>query len=749
MKPHHVSPSEQTYLHQDFNSRHPEAHYFGTPREQYYPMRSAPTPHGGYEHDYRSPFPRQSEHYDPRSHRGEHYESYSPAALSLSPTRFKRTDGVLERDCPPHLRPAFPRRYEQEQHPSHFYREDDSTTTPMLNQHIVRPRPKVDQDPDSKQRDLSIRLSRSHDSGISAGVSAGASAGAEKGISKDKSKDQDLNDAMLLANFTSMARSETKKSPKPSATAKAQSNTNQRTASNDADAKLTNKRVKTPSPTNVNMDDYKSVTPSLSSKFVSEMLRKEVVTEVNVSTELKNQPTQVSFEESTSNAGPNLASPIKKTASFSSPIKKTPSFSPPINKTASFSSPVDKTASRDQDEGRLRLRHPLSTESAFLFSSPESLKLDRDVHKPRSDSVAERDYPRRRPVDRSLYEMGQFERRPRHYADESLSLRSSAHHPQEPFHPPVRRPPAGSYYEEDHTRMARREEYRPPYFEHEERFHRPAGHRMPPYYQPPPLPSRREHDPYYHHRPPLPYHSGGAPPPHYHDRRDAHGDRGDYHPNFKHYWPPAGDKDFRPPASYEERQPEPYNPSGKIILRRKCAWKNYPELEKFLIANRGEYLRHSAMNYTQEQKQYNNDLTERLLEVANKHNYEFDPNDFNFVSIRDRIRCYYKSYVQNCKKRGITVTCKDKEGKKAKLSDESQPKDDDTTGSAPKEINAAESRPIEKETLQAGSCGTSPEKAAPVLGNEEETISPRRDESDEKPTANVDVKATPKLDVIV
>jgi len=93
----------------------------------------------------------------------------------------------------------------------------------------------------------------------------------------------------------------------------------------------------------------------------------------------------------------------------------------------------------------------------------------------------------------------------------------------------------------------------------------------------------------------------------------------------------------------------------KTILRRKCAWKNYPELEAFLIANREEYLRHSAMNYTVQQKQYNNRLTERLLEVAANHNYVFDENDFNFVAVRDRIRCYYKSYVQSSKKRGIIV----------------------------------------------------------------------------------------------
>ena len=93
----------------------------------------------------------------------------------------------------------------------------------------------------------------------------------------------------------------------------------------------------------------------------------------------------------------------------------------------------------------------------------------------------------------------------------------------------------------------------------------------------------------------------------------------------------------------------------KTILRKKFSWKHYPELERFLIGNRDEYLKHSNMNYTAEQKQYNNWLTERLLEVAAEHHYAFDPEEFNFVAIRDRIRCYYKSYVQTARKRGVNL----------------------------------------------------------------------------------------------
>lgn len=33
----------------------------------------------------------------------------------------------------------------------------------------------------------------------------------------------------------------------------------------------------------------------------------------------------------------------------------------------------------------------------------------------------------------------------------------------------------------------------------------------------------------------------------------------------------------------------------------------------------------------------------------------FDTQEFSFVTVRDRIRCYYKSYVQSAKKRGVLM----------------------------------------------------------------------------------------------
>lgn len=74
-----------------------------------------------------------------------------------------------------------------------------------------------------------------------------------------------------------------------------------------------------------------------------------------------------------------------------------------------------------------------------------------------------------------------------------------------------------------------------------------------------------------------------------------------------------------------------------------------------MIDNREQYLKHSALNYTVQQKKYNNELTERLLELATQHGYVFDTDSFNFVVVRDRIRCYYKSFVQSAKKRGVLL----------------------------------------------------------------------------------------------
>ena len=43
------------------------------------------------------------------------------------------------------------------------------------------------------------------------------------------------------------------------------------------------------------------------------------------------------------------------------------------------------------------------------------------------------------------------------------------------------------------------------------------------------------------------------------------------------------------------------------------------------------------------------------MELASEHGYVFDTDTFSFVTVRDRIRCYFKSYVQSAKKRGLII----------------------------------------------------------------------------------------------
>ena len=73
------------------------------------------------------------------------------------------------------------------------------------------------------------------------------------------------------------------------------------------------------------------------------------------------------------------------------------------------------------------------------------------------------------------------------------------------------------------------------------------------------------------------------------------------------------------------------------------------QLENFLLANQEDYFEYSSRNYTAEQRNYNNTLTRGLLDLASTEGYTFE--EFTFSQVRDRIRCYFKSYSQSAKKK--------------------------------------------------------------------------------------------------
>jgi hypothetical protein len=155
-----------------------------------------------------------------------------------------------------------------------------------------------------------------------------------------------------------------------------------------------------------------------------------------------------------------------------------------------------------------------------------------------------------------------------------------------------------------------------------------------------------------------------------------------------------------------------------------------------LIENRDEYLRHSSKNYTAEQKQYNNRLTEELLEVAEEYHYVFDPEDFNFVAIRDRIRCYYKSYVQTARKRGLQVSAISP-SKKQKVKKESKGTDTE----ADIQVEERDDVVIDKETddTQSYEMDEDEEKAGEKKIGEEKALVVEESKAEEE---NIDEKAT-------
>ena len=108
-------------------------------------------------------------------------------------------------------------------------------------------------------------------------------------------------------------------------------------------------------------------------------------------------------------------------------------------------------------------------------------------------------------------------------------------------------------------------------------------------------------------------------------------------------------------AIAKKKQPKNIVPakdgSKKMLIMKRFCWRDFPELENILISNRREYLSFSSRNYSPAQKKFNNNLTATIIKTAEDCGYKFSPQHFDFSAVRDRIRCFYKSYVQGEKKR--------------------------------------------------------------------------------------------------
>jgi hypothetical protein len=93
----------------------------------------------------------------------------------------------------------------------------------------------------------------------------------------------------------------------------------------------------------------------------------------------------------------------------------------------------------------------------------------------------------------------------------------------------------------------------------------------------------------------------------------------------------------------------------KTVIEDGFYWKEFPACETVLYKHMAEYYGISTVQrQSRMQQSFNKMLVDEVRTAAEDAGIKFDPS-FTEKKLRDRIRCFYKTHLQNAKKRLVTL----------------------------------------------------------------------------------------------